>query len=77
MKKITTTPLRTLALGLALLAGAAAPARAQGSTGPTPTDPPVTPPVTPPPTDVPLDGGVSLLLAGGVAYGVRVLRRRK
>lgn len=79
MKKIFATPLRPLALGLglALLAGATTQARAQGSTGPTPTDPPVTPPVTTPPTDVPLDGGVSLLLAGGVAYGVRVLRRRK
>jgi len=27
-------------------------------------------------TDVPLDGGVSLLLASGVAYGLRRLRRR-
>ncbi len=27
------------------------------------------------PTDVPLDGGASLLLAGGVAYGLRRLRQ--
>ncbi|MDO7848634.1 hypothetical protein Q5H92_19870 [Hymenobacter sp. M29] len=29
------------------------------------------------PTDVPLDGGASLLLAGGVAYGLRRLRQRR
>ena len=29
------------------------------------------------PTGVPLDGGASLLLAGGVAYGLRKLRQRK
>ena len=28
-------------------------------------------------TDVPLDGGASLLLAGGVAYGLRRLRSRR
>jgi hypothetical protein len=28
-------------------------------------------------TDVPIDGGVSLLLAGGVAYGVKHLRNRR
>ncbi|TPG66196.1 hypothetical protein EAH73_11515 [Hymenobacter nivis] len=61
-----------------LAAGASMQARAQGSTGPTPTDPttPTDPPVTPP-TAVPLDGGASLLLASGVAYGVRELRRRR
>ncbi|MGI4873114.1 MAG: PID-CTERM protein-sorting domain-containing protein [Janthinobacterium lividum] len=31
----------------------------------------------PPPTAVPLDGGASLLLASGVAYGLRRLRRRR
>ncbi|AWM35282.1 hypothetical protein DDQ68_02780 [Hymenobacter nivis] len=62
---------------MALAAGVSLQARAQGSTGPTPTDPlPTDPPVTPP-TAVPLDGGASLLLASGVAYGVRVLRRRR
>ena len=29
----------------------------------------------PTPTDMPLDGGASLLLAGGVAYALRRLRR--
>jgi len=28
-------------------------------------------------TDVPVDGGISLLLAGGVAYGVKHLRDRR
>ncbi|MGI4760336.1 MAG: PID-CTERM protein-sorting domain-containing protein [Janthinobacterium lividum] len=28
-------------------------------------------------TEVPLDGGASLLLAGGVAYGLRKLRQRR
>jgi len=44
-----------------------------GSGGPGPGTP-VTP-VTP--TDVPLDGGASLLLAGGVAYGLKRLRERR
>jgi hypothetical protein len=42
-----------------------------GSTGP---EPGTTPPD---PTGVPIDGGVSLLLAGGVAYGVKHLRDRR
>jgi len=29
------------------------------------------------PTVIPLDGGASLLLAGGVAYGLRRLRRKR
>ena len=29
------------------------------------------------PTDIPLDGGISLLLAGGVAYGIKHLRNRR
>ncbi len=89
MKNMFATTLRTLAFGasLALLAGAATQAWAQGSTGPTPVTPPPTDPTPPPPptdptppagpTAVPLDGGASLLLAGGVAYGVRLLRRRR
>ncbi len=81
MKNLFSVSFRTFAIGavLALAAGASLQARAQGSTGPTPTDPttpPVIPPVTPP-TAVPLDGGASLLLASGVAYGVRELRRRR
>jgi len=31
---------------------------------------------TPNPTGVPIDGGISVLLAGGAAYAVRRLRRR-
>ena len=57
---------------LALLLGGAAVAQAQGpgTTGPTPTSPAG-------PTGVPIDGGASLLLAGGVAYGLRRLRARR
>jgi hypothetical protein len=29
------------------------------------------------PTAIPLDGGVSMLLAGGVAYGIKHLRNRR
>ncbi|RZK61064.1 MAG: hypothetical protein EOO59_05985 [Hymenobacter sp.] len=42
-------------------------AQAPGSGGPTPGAT----------TDVPLDGGASLLLASGVAYGLRRLRTRR
>jgi hypothetical protein len=42
-------------------------AQAPGSTGPAPGAP----------AAVPLDGGASLLLASGVAYGVRHLRQRR
>ena len=53
---------------LALLLGSAGAAPAQpGTTGPAPTGP----------TGAPLDGGASLLLAGGVAYGLRRLRQRR
>lgn len=34
-------------------------------------------PGTPDPTAVPLDGGASLLLASGVAYGLKHLRDRR
>ncbi len=55
----------------ALLLGFAAVAQAQpGSTGPAPTSPAG-------PTQTPIDGGVSLLLAGGVAYGLKRLRQRR
>lgn len=57
-------------LMLALLLGLAAVAQAQGpgSTGPTPQSGP---------TGVPIDGGASLLLAGGVGYALRRLRQRR
>lgn len=41
-------------------------AQGPGDGGPTPTDPP--------PTDIPIDGGASLLVAGGVALGLKKLR---
>ncbi|MBJ6145879.1 PID-CTERM protein-sorting domain-containing protein [Hymenobacter sp. BT559] len=44
-------------------------AQAPTTTGPAPT--------TPAPAAVPLDGGSSLLLASGVAYGLRRLRQRR
>ena len=51
-----------------LLAGAnAAHAQAPSDGGPAPSGP----------TETPLDGGASLLLAGGIAYGLRRLRLRR
>ncbi|MFD2719190.1 PID-CTERM protein-sorting domain-containing protein [Hymenobacter monticola] len=61
-----------LSAALLLMAGAVAQAQ-PGSGGPGPGTP-VTP-VTP--TDVPLDGGASLLLASGVALGLKKLRERR
>jgi hypothetical protein len=58
-----------LAAALALVAFLG---HAQPSTG----GPVVTAP-DPDPTSVPLDGGASLLLASGVAYGLRRLRQRR
>jgi len=69
---MTTKPLwlrGALLAGLLSLGALTAQAQAPGSGGPTPTDPP--------PTDVPLDGGASLLLASGVAYGLKRLRQRR
>ena len=67
MKKLLTYSL--LGCGLALAAGPAA--RAQPTTGgPTP-DAPVSP------TTTPIDGGASLLLAGGIGYAVRRLKQRR
>lgn len=57
------------ALGLMLaLSGAA---RAQDS------PPSGAPEPSTPATGVPIDGGASLLLAGGVAYGLKKLRQRR
>ncbi len=53
-----------------LLAATAALAQGNpGSTGPTPTPNA--------PTAVPIDGGASLLLASGVAYGLKKIRDRR
>lgn len=52
------------------LANPSAHAQAPNSGGPVPT------PLADP-TAVPLDGGASLLLASGVAYGLRRLRQRR
>jgi hypothetical protein len=56
---------------IALLLGAGRLAQAQTPT----TGGPV--PQAPDPTAVPLDGGASLLLASGVAYGLKRLRQRR
>ena len=61
-KYLTLTALVLLAL--------ASRAQTPGSGGPTPQEP------TTPPTNVPIDGGASLLLASGVAYGLKRLRQR-
>lgn len=62
--------LATTALGLVLTTTAAL-AQAPGSGGPTPGSTP------PDPTQVPIDGGASLLLASGVALGLKKLRDRR
>jgi hypothetical protein len=52
-----------------LLTGVAHGQGTPGSGGPVPG--------TPDPTPVPLDGGASLLLAGGAAYALSLLRQRR
>lgn len=74
MKFFTSSSSRVFwAVALATAVGAGQQALAQtdnpGPGGPAPG--------TPTPTAVPLDGGASLLLAGGVAYGLRRLRQRR
>jgi hypothetical protein len=72
MKNPNTWRLALTAAALWLATGAASQALAQpGSGGPGPGTP--TTPTTP--TDVPLDGGASLLLAAGAAYGLKRLRK--
>ncbi len=62
--------LGVVAIGLLLrIAPAQAQAPGPGSGGPSPTPPD--------PTSVPIDGGASLLLAGGVAMGLKKLRDRR
>ncbi|GAB2963497.1 hypothetical protein GCM10027048_35630 [Hymenobacter coalescens] len=58
----------SLSFGLALLMHATAHAQTPGSGGPAPSNDP---------TAVPLDGGASLLLAGGAAYALNRLRKRR
>jgi len=65
MKNYTFLPALASALVLGLLT--LAPAQAQPSTGGP----------APQPAAVPLDGGASLLLAGGVAFGLKKLRDRR
>ena len=56
---------------LALVTASSAIALAQPNNGGPGADP------DPDPTNTPIDGGVSLLLAGGVAYGLKHLRARR
>ena len=65
MKSFVLTRLLPL-LALLLVAGGVTLAQ-PGSAGPVPSTV----------TAVPLDGGVSLLLAGGIAYGIKRLRNRR
>lgn len=66
---IPTLRLFLVATAVCLLAGAFTPALAQapGSGGPGPSTP----------TGVPIDGGASLLLAAGAAYGLKRLRNAR
>ena len=57
-----------LVLAVWALSSAAALAQTPSTGGPAP---------TPAATAVPLDGGASLLLAGGIGYAVRKLRQRR
>lgn len=68
---ISTLRLGVVAAGVYLLAGVASPALAQtpGTGGPQPS--------APDPTQVPIDGGGSLLLAAGAAYGLKRLRNAR
>ncbi|WP_426062169.1 PID-CTERM protein-sorting domain-containing protein [Hymenobacter sp. B1770] len=67
MKSFLASAARLLALCVLTIL----PALAQpGSGGPAPSTPLN-------PTEVPIDGGVSLLLAGGVAFGVKQIRARR
>ena len=73
MKKVTSQLLKTIFLIALLGVFGAAAANAQSS------DPPddLGPTPTPPATAIPIDGGASLLIAGGVAYGLKKLRENR
>jgi hypothetical protein len=69
MKKVIAfLPKITFILSFLLISDLAL-AQGPGDGGPTPTEPPV--------TEIPIDGGASLLLAGGVAFGLKKLRDRR
>jgi len=71
---MTTKPIwlrGALLAGFLGLGALAAHAQTPTTGGPTPSTPQADP------TEVPLDGGASLLLAGGVAYGLKRLRQRR
>ena len=59
-----------LALVIMVAAGGTVLAQEPADGGPAPANPAG-------PTDIPLDGGVSLLLAGGITYGLKQLRDRR
>ena len=61
--------LKHLLFAAALLLALGAQAQAPADGGPAPAAPAA--------TDTPLDGGASLLLAGGIGYAVRRLRQRR
>ncbi|MGI4874644.1 MAG: PID-CTERM protein-sorting domain-containing protein [Janthinobacterium lividum] len=68
---ILTTRLLPVVAGLLLCFAAAAQGGAPGNSGTTGGPP------APGATAVPLDGGASLLLASGVAYGLKRLRQKR
>lgn len=68
MKKYLCLPFCAGVIVAGLLAAAPAAAQTPGTGGPTPQADP---------TAVPLDGGASLLLASGVAFGLKKLRDRR
>ncbi len=70
MKKYSYLPSLAGALVVGLLAAVPAVAQQPSTGGPTPQP-------QADPTAVPLDGGASLLLAGGVALGLKKLRDRR
>lgn len=66
MKKVIAFfPRNTLFLSLLFISTLAS-AQGPGDGGPTPSEPPV--------TEIPIDGGASLLLAGGIAFGLKKIR---
>lgn len=69
MKNLLLKTLGTTAVALVFGTVAQAQTDTPGSGGPTP--------INPNPTAVPIDGGASLLLAGGVALGLKKLRERR